>query len=228
MADNVHERVWERTPDRPSERAGGMLRPSHDWKPYGTYGLLGTMLVVFILENATASDAARFEALWTVGPQWWLRPWTPITSTFAHGSVNHLLINGFVLFIFGPILERILGLRRFLVLFIASGALSGILQVEINQAVFGDSAAALGASGAIMMVFGALAVVMPTQKILLFFIIPVPFWAAAAGYAAYDLLLGVVGTDNVGHFAHLAGMALGAAVGLRLRQRMRERGLVFR
>lgn len=224
---NVHERVWERTPERESQRRSA--RPRDEWRPLGTFGLLGAMLVVYVLELMTIGDEARFNALWTIEPGWWLRPWTPITSTFAHhpSLITHLLLNGLILYFFGPILERILGMKRYLALFVVTGALTGILQVELNQVFFGDTNAALGASGAIMMVFGALAVLMPNQKILLFFIIPVPFWAAAVGYALLDVLGALNPNDGIGNFAHLAGMAVGAVVGFRLRGEMRTRGLAF-
>ena len=211
MQSNVHERVWERSAAPPP------------WRPLATYGLLGTMLVVYILELATVSDPARFESLWLVTTDWPSRPWTPITSTFAHDGPGHLLLNGLMLFFFGPLLERMLGRRRFVVLFIVSGAVSGIIQVHLSEALQGGQAAGLGASGAIMMVFGALAAVMPTQKILLMGIVPIPFWVAAVGYAAYDIVGELILTDNVGHIAHLAGMAIGLVVGLRLRDQRKQR-----
>lgn len=231
VADNVHERVWEKSPDRPSMRVSvGGAAAEREWRPMGTWGLLAAFVGVYVLEIMTLSrSATAFERIWTIEPGWWLRPWTPFTSSLAHDPfrLNHILINGLMLYFFGPILERIIGARPFVLLFMAAGALSGILQVQITESFFGGSPGALGASGAIMMVFGALAVIMPRQKLLLFFVIPTPFWVAAVGYAAYDVLLGFFATDDIGHFAHLAGMAIGAVYGMRIRDRLRQRGIVF-
>lgn len=215
----VHERVWERQPD-PRRAAYGAPAV---WHPKGTYGLLGAMLGVYILQFATIVTAggAWHNYLWTIGPAWFLQPWSLVTSTLAHSPADlwHILFNGLVLFFFGPILERIVGTRRFVTLFLLAGALSGVLQVTL------EPGAALGASGAIMMVFGTLVVLMPHEKILIWGIIPVPFWAAGVGYVALDLLGTFNPASNVGHFAHLSGMAIGLWFGWDLKQRARRRSV---
>lgn len=220
--DNVHDRVWENTPSRRPQ-------PEPDWRPIATWSLLGAMGATFVLQLLALAQSDGLHAmLFVIKPQWWLQPWTPITSTFAHGGVGHLLINGLMLFFFGPLLERIMGVKPFVALFILSGVVSGILQIELSEAFFGGTGGALGASGAIMMVFGALAIIMPTQKILIWGIVPIPFWLAAVGYAALDLLGAFNPADGIGNFAHLAGMAIGVVAGLRLRDRLQDRGIVFR
>ena len=42
------------------------------------------------------------------------KSWQIITHMFAHGGWMHLLFNMFTLFSFGPVLEKILGQRKFL------------------------------------------------------------------------------------------------------------------
>ncbi len=187
------------------------------WKPLGTYGLLGAMAGVFILQWVTilaaGGDVRWHSFLWTVAPDWPFRPWSPFTSTLAHSPANftHILFNGLMLYFFGPILEQLVGTRRFVVTFMIAGAVSGVGQVMIT------GGGALGASGAIMMVMGALAVVMPKQQLLLFGIIPMPFWLATAGYAAMDLIGALGPADGIGHIAHLAGLAIGLWIGSRIR-----------
>jgi membrane associated rhomboid family serine protease len=78
--------------------------------------------------------------------QWWRL----LTYLFLHGGISHLAMNLFGLVWFGRFVENIYGSRRFLVIFFVSGILSGALQMLISQ-----SDRAVGASGAILGVFGA-------------------------------------------------------------------------
>lgn len=212
----VHERVWERGPD-PRRR---VQMPMRTWHPRGTYGLLIAMVAVYILQWVVAVSAPVWHNyLFAISSTWWLHPWTVVTSTFSHSlaRIVHILFNGLMLFFFGAILERILGTKKFVWLFIIAGAVSGITQVTIQPG------SALGASGAIMMVFGALVMIMPNEKILVWGILPVPFWAAGIGYALLDVLGALNPADGIGNFAHLSGMALGLWLGWDIRKRRQVR-----
>ncbi len=215
----IHERVWER-PDAGYDRPPGALvaPPS---RPYGTYGLLATMGATFVLQLVVSLYAGGLhDRIFPIRPDWWTVPWTLVTSTFSHGGVVHILFNGLVLYFFGPHLERLLGTRPFVLLFLLAGALTGVLQVLIQPGL------ALGASGAINMVFGALVVLMPKAKLLLYGVIPIRFWVAAVAFALLDVFgfLGY-GQGGIGNVAHLSGLALGLFVGYRLKKGLEERGL---
>ncbi len=214
-----HQRVWERSPD--PRRATGY---APEWKPRGTYGLLIAVLGVYVLQWLVASSLGGgwHNYLFTVSTAWYWHPWGLVTSTFAHslGSLSHILFNGLILFFFGPIAERLLGTQRFVTLFIISGAISGLFQVTL------EPGAALGASGALMMTFGLLVMIMPREKLLVYGIIPVPFWVAGIGYAALDILGAFNQADGIGNFAHLSGMALGLWLGWDIKRRARRRTVV--
>lgn len=186
-----------------------------------TYGLLGTMVAVFFLQNMTASNPALYFDLWLIWTDWASRPWSLVTSTLSHGGFSHLFFNGLMLFFFGPTLERLIGRRDFIILFFITGAAAGVLQVELS-AEFGSNFPALGASGALMALFGTMAILWPNQKILVYGIIPIKFWIAAIGYAAIDVLGAFNPNDGIGNFAHLSGMVLGIAYGLGLKARLKE------
>jgi uncharacterized protein len=212
----TYERVWEQ-----------QARP---WQPRVTYTLLGLFVVIYILEWITLRyDPRMFGYIFLIAPDFLLRPWSLITSTVSHAPntatgdvyLMHLLFNGLFLYFFGPILERIWGAKKFAIWFFVAGALSGALQVLIT------GGAALGASGALMLIFGVLAVIMPTQKIHIWGILPVPLWGAAVGYAALDVFGVFHGFSNIGHFAHLSGMALGLYLGWRTREELSRRGIRY-
>ena len=146
------------------------------------------------------------------------RPWALASSIFLHGSLEHILFNGFALALFGSILEGIIGSRKFLSYFFITGIFAGIvfiLGIPIVQAAQGGTAtAALGASGAIFGVLGVLTVLRPNMVIYLGFI-PMPMWLAAIVWTAQDFF-GIFIPDNVASFAPLGGLALGLIIGLYL------------
>lgn len=188
------------------------------------YLLIGIVAVFFaevLVENMLGTGA--FRRLFVLDANWWTKPWTLVTSVFAHGSIGHLLFNGIVLFFFGPILEKRIGTRRFLALVLAGGILAGLTQVTFYSTFLGDARGVLGISGALMAVMGALTVLGPHIRVLIFFIIPAPLWAMMLGYAALDLAGFIGGGGGIAHLAHLTGLVLGLAAGWRWRQQ----GLAF-
>ena len=245
----VHERVWERGAADPGH--GASTYAARPWRPEGTYALLGIFAGIWILQQiAGAITEAAIRALDTpteipfgivvynghafrlddflfvINTDIVTRPWTLITSTVAHDptSISHILVNGLMLFFFGPAVERLVGTKRFLTLFFVGGAISGVLQVFLVANLW-HPAGALGASGALMMLFGILMAILPNQRILVYGIVPVPFWIAGLGYAAIDLLGAINPASRIGNFAHLSGMALGLGYGLWQKQDWRRKGV---
>lgn len=196
-----------------------------------TWMLLGLMVVVtvagWIVNMGTGPGTGTWtRSLWTdhfaLHPSFFLAPWTLVTSIFAHGGVSHLLLNGIVLFFFGPAVERRIGTRSFLTLFVASGIIAGLAQVAFSWAVAGTGLpfappagtvpAVLGASGAILATMGVLAVLEPDATVLLFFVVPMPLWLLVAGFAAFDfVMLLTQSAGGIANLAHLAGLGIGIA-----------------
>jgi uncharacterized protein len=265
-----HRRVWER-PSRPGWGAppGTPAWEVKPWRPLATWWLLGIIGATFILQWVVVLlGRAGFEApawpsrlgdvpwdlvpgglhsfIFTVGPDWPWRPWTLVTSTFSHstGSIWHILFNGLMLYSFGPMVERLIGRKRFVILFLAGGALSGIVQSHVSSLMMTggatawqvllvqgnelvDVALALGASGALMVLFGVLIVLTPRAKFTTFIVfIPVTMqmWVAGIVFALLDTL-GIFAPDQIGHFAHLSGLALGLAYGWWAKEDLKRRGL---
>lgn len=80
-----------------------------------------------------------------------IAPWQMITAAFLHGSWLHLIFNMYTLYIFGQVLEPMLGRARYLALYLIA-ALGGSVAVLI----FSDpTSSVLGASGAIYGLMGA-------------------------------------------------------------------------
>lgn len=134
-------------------------------------------------------------------------PWMMITSIFLHANFEHLFYNMFALVLFGLILEKVIGSRRFLFLFFISGFIANIAGI-----IAYPDALSLGASGAVMGVIGALAVLRP--KLIVWFGAPMPMVLLAAIWIIIDAVGIFTPADSVGHAAHLGGFAVGILAGL--------------
>jgi hypothetical protein len=135
-------------------------------------------------------------------------PWTLMTSMFAHADFNHLFYNMFALFLFGAILERIIGGRNFLLVYFFAGLVGSLATIPLYEA-------SLGASGAIFGIIGALTVLRPRMTIYVYYV-PMPMAIAGLVYALIDIV-GIFVPSGVANAAHLAGLAVGIAAGLLLR-----------
>lgn len=122
--------------------------------------LLGVIVAAFVLEvlfggsGALSGPSARsllrlgaLQPYLIAGGEWWRL----FTSMFLHAGLLHILFNGYALMMFGSMVERLFGTRRFLVLFVVTGLLAGVTTYAFGPL---DSVG-VGASGAIFGIFGA-------------------------------------------------------------------------
>lgn len=155
----------------------------------------------------------------------YFQPWQPITHMFMHGNMMHLLVNMFMLWMFGRVVENDLGSKRFLWYYLICGFGAAILQLAVNWieitslANAGDYMSAaravntpmVGASGAIFGLLAAFGILHGNSMIMMLFP-PIPMKAKyfVLIYAALELWLGVRGAhDGIAHFAHLGGALWG-------------------
>lgn len=64
------------------------------------------------------------------------RIWQYFTHIFMHGSVNHLLFNMLGLWMFGQVLERVWGAKKFSVFYLACGIGAAAIYMLINKFQF--------------------------------------------------------------------------------------------
>ena len=149
------------------------------------------------------------------------QPWRVVTHIFLHGGIEHLFYNMFALALFGTILEKVIGWRRFLSLFFAAGIIASIGSIITAFLFRNPSIGSVGASGAIFGVIGTLAILRP-RMIVYFGFFPMPMVAAAVFYALID----IVGLFNpfspIDNSAHLFGMFFGIIFALLLREKFGE------
>ncbi len=174
-------------------------------------------LVLFRVGGMTAAVEAVYQWL-QLDVQGWrelfpLVPvWQLVTYGFLHdpGDFWHLLMNMLGLYFFGSMLEQIVGSRRLLVFYVASVVVGGIAHLVYSLAL-GAETSVVGASGAVLFLVVALAVLRPRTTVLFFFI-PVQIWVLAAVYVAISLFgLLQARDDGTAHMVHLAGALFGFA-----------------
>jgi len=181
-------------------------------KVFLTLTLISICVIVFFLENFI--PAGQFEF---VPAHAFSSPWTFITSIFLHANFEHLFFNMFALFIFGIYLEGRVKPSHFILIFFLAGIV-GNLGYMITAPT--ETTPAVGASGAIYGVMGALAVIAPSA-VVYFGFMPVPIAVAAVIWWLTEFL-GLFVPGTIAHGAHLAGLFIGVLFGFYLRSRTRR------
>ena len=161
----------------------------------------------------------------------YFKPWQIITHMFMHGGFWHLFFNMYTLFIFGTVLERVWGTKKFLIFYFVTGLGAALMhtgvqfieaQVYISKITENSQQAmasyqalklipTVGASGAIYGVLMGYAMLFPDSVLSLIFP-PVSLKAKwfVIIFAVIELVTGVFSIGGgIAHFAHLGGMLFG-------------------
>ena len=136
--------------------------------------------------------------------------WQPLTAMFMHGGFSHILFNMWGLYIFGGIVAPRLGGRAFLALYLSTGLLGNILWLA---SAWGSGIPAIlcGASGAVMGVTAAAAVMAPETPMLLLFIpFPIKLRTMAVVFLALEIVMEVTGAQpGIANLVHIGGFISG-------------------
>lgn len=208
-------------------------------RPYVTWGLIGLNIFIFLYELGLSPQAlTQFFQDYAIVPRELtlglqsgnlsrLLPeiLTLFTSQFLHGGFLHLAGNMLFLWVFGNNIEDQLGHVRFLIFYLACGALAGLAQWFFSMDSLIPS---LGASGAIAAVLGAYILRFPKARILtllplgfFFYMVRIPavfflgFWFVQQ---AFFSLLSLQAPSNmssggIAYWAHAGGFVFGALLG---------------
>ena len=128
------------------------------------------------------------------------------TSMFMHGGIDHIVSNMIFLIALGEMLERVIGHVRFAVLYLLSGVGGSLFSIA-NVVLSGNRYTAIGASGAVFGLVGALLILVVINnghyqgisiKRMIFAIV----------YMVYD------GTrsERVDNAAHVGGLIFGVLI----------------
>lgn len=194
-----------------------------------TYAIGATMISVYVLQIITLLifGEGLHNNLFVLKPNNVTYLWTWITSIFAHSPAQpfHIIGNGIILIFFGRLLEKLIGSKKYLILFLGAGIISGLSQVIYNYAIGLPEVGVLGASGALLAVLGVLTVYKPRMTVYLYFIIPIPLFVITAGMATLSGVALLFGGQFLGiaHGAHLIGLVIGLAYGYKTKDKYNPR-----
>lgn len=140
-----------------------------------------------------------------------------VTHMFIHGGILHLILNMVSLFSFGYHVESRIGTKQFIILYLGSGILGGVLGCVLTDGF------SVGASGAIFGVLMALAVLYPYEKIsILIPTIQFTMWKLVMVVVILSLVMGLAGVaDGIGHFSHFGGALFGFLYMVMLHRKLR-------
>jgi len=178
---------------------------------------------IFVLQTLSNAEGLFFPLFGLVPKLVWseLMIWQPITYLFFHGGIWHVLINMFVLWMFGSELERIWGKNHFIKFYFVTGIGSGLITMFLN---LGSMTPIVGASGAVYGVLLAYGLTYPNRQIYLYGIIPIKSIWFVIGIGFIAFMSSFNNLSQVSHVTHLSGMLIGY---LMLKRPLQWRSLWF-
>jgi membrane associated rhomboid family serine protease len=214
---------------------------SQAFRPSGSFSILPPVIknliiinvILFLLKSVLKN--MNFDLDMLLGLFYWESPyfkvWQPFTHLFMHHDFTHLFFNMFALWMFGSVIENVLGAKKFLILYLVAGLGASFCQLmvyhfQLSEALdlikaypdtYGEwltrrdsriNTVMVGASGAVFGILFAFGYLFPNAQIFIYFLFPIKAKYFIAIYAALELISGLRNNvnDNVAHFAHLGGM----------------------
>ena len=175
--------------------------------PYVTYTLIAINILVFMMQWIIINpNITSTYCVWNEGVIRYHEYYRLVTGMFLHADIMHIAFNMYALYIIGRQLESYIGRTRFLIVYIVSGIFGSMLSVALHV----DSFAAVGASGAIFGLMGALVYFgyhyrLYLGNVVLSQIAPIIILNLALGFA-------VSGIDNWAHIGGLIGGILSTMI----------------
>lgn len=177
-----------------------------------TLQTIALLVVVFLVQQALGLFGRLEGVLFVLSSQVGVRPWTIVTSVYAHANLSHLLANVFSLAFVGPLVARRTTAERFHIFFLTAGGVAGLGEVFIGG-FLGPPRGVLGASGAVLALLGYVLAgnvvstrlldrltLSPRAQLVLFAVVVVTLTLATSG----------PGSAVVGH---AVGLAIGLVAG---------------
>lgn len=172
--------------------------------------LLGLNVVAYVLQLATEN---RQDSVFQLGAMQGFAVadgdyWRLLTAAFLHGSILHIAFNMYALYLFGPFVERALGMTRFVVAYLTMAIASSVFVYWLTA----PQIATIGASGAVFGLFGLALVLLirAGQDVRTLLVL-----------LAINAVISLQG--NISWQGHLGGFVTGALLGLALAYAPRER-----
>jgi len=175
-----------------------------------TVETLGVLLAVFALQWVLGLVA--WSETFVLAPPVTHRPWTAVTSVYAHADLGHLAGNAVLLAVVGPFVARRTGRLAFHGLFVATGTLSALAEVVLGGLLW-TASPVLGASGAVFALVGYLVAGNVVSQVLLDRLaLSARTQLVALLVVAVAVTLATAG-ERTALFGHVTGLVCGVVAG---------------
>lgn len=173
---------------------------------------ISALVSIIAFSNRILFDRLKFNAYFVTHSKEWYRT---LTYGLIHANWMHLIINMYVLYSFGNVVEHFFGLLffekaqfYFVLMYVSSLAISVLPDLQKHKE--NPTYNAVGASGAVSAVVFASILFFPVGEIYLFFIpFGIPSFIFGAVYLIYSVYMAKKESDNIGHMAHFSGAVFG-------------------
>lgn len=211
-------------------------------KSNATLAVVGITVLAYVIQMTVSQD--QFFNLLVLNPEpseLIARPWSVLTVMLLHAAPFHLFANMLTFYFFASPLERLIGARKMLEIYIISGLLASLSYVgfyNLLTMIHGSpttAGLAVGASGGVVSLVGVIAKLYPNADVLLFFVVPMKIKTAVYAFGVFEsfnLLMKLAGYQLpiIGNFAssaHLAGLITGLYFGNKLKEKYQRNSGVF-
>ncbi len=126
-----------------------------------------------------------------------------ITSIFVHYSLLHFILNNLILLMFGLIIEKLIGSKIFILIYLISGLLGNFVQGLVPQTFV------LGASGAIFGIFGIFMILNPFMKVRLLGILKISIFYLFSLFFIITYIYEIFFKSNTSYISHFIGFFTG-------------------
>jgi len=170
--------------------------------------LVSVNFTIFFLQTISGKEHLLFDLFGLVPQAIWsdFMIWQPFTYLFFHGNIWHILINMFVLWMFGSELENSWGRKNFIKYYFITGIGAGMVTCLFNLQ---SNIPIVGASGAVYGILLAYGLSFPNRTVYLYGLIPIKsiWFVIAIGILAF--LSSFQQMTQISHLTHISGMAIG-------------------
>jgi membrane associated rhomboid family serine protease len=183
------------------------------YKPRLFHGAVKILIIinaaVFLITGLLGLQGFVYQFFGLVPSLVWTRGfvWQLVTYMFVHGGFMHLLMNMFVLWMFGMELENYWGKKEFMKYFLVTGIGSGIITLLFSLS---SPIPVVGASGAIYALLLAFAMMFPDRRIYIYFLFPLKakYFVLIIGGITFFSSFSDSGS-GISHLTHLGGLIVG-------------------
>lgn len=175
--------------------------------------IITALISIAAFNNSELFNKMKFNA-WLIREK--KQSWRFVTYGFVHAGWFHLLINMFVLFSFGRLVEGVfqnsfgLGKGLFYYALLYFGGIIFATVLDYGRQKNNPYYDAVGASGAVAAVVFSSIILAPTNSLFIFPIpFPIPAYIFGVLYLIYSAYMGKQNKDNIGHNAHFLGAVFG-------------------